>query len=391
MPRQPKPWYWKARGAWYVQIKGKQVRLHERKAEADREFYRLMAAEGRLESRQAQRMTVADACEAMIASVQYRRPATIRVYVEKLGAFAEAFGTRRLDSIQPAEVIQWAGSYEGSGRLGRPLSESTRAVYFRFVKQLYRWCRDTGLVGVDPFARVPNPWRVQKRNEPMGEDEYEKIMMMRLSTQFKEIVEFVWRTGIRPGELAILTAKHLDSRLPIARFQPTEHKTGTRTGLQREVYFPADLWGRLKAKAEVHRQGPLFRKANGTPWTSREISNTFGRVRRRHGLRCVLYQARHRWATTLLDSGIPAARVAKMAGHVRPDVLLTTYYHPEAEQMSADIDAMGEDEAALARKIAEMQEAREAARREALRKCKMMSERRRRARLKALRDAASGT
>jgi hypothetical protein len=51
MPRSPKPWYWKARGAWYIQINGKQIRLAEDKKQAEQEWYRIMAAEGRLEQK----------------------------------------------------------------------------------------------------------------------------------------------------------------------------------------------------------------------------------------------------------------------------------------------------------------------------------------------------
>jgi integrase len=379
-----------------VQLDGKQIRLAEDKREAEREFYRVMAAEGRLDTRQVELMTVADACEAMLAGVQHMRPGTVRIYTEKLGAFAAAFGPRRLDSIRPAEVIQWVAAYRGA-KEGRTYGESTRALLFRYVKQLYRWCRDTGYIAIDPFVRVMSPWRIAKRDGPMTEEDYRKIMAMRrLSPRFKEIVEFIWRTGIRPGELAIVSARHLDARLPIARFQPTEHKTGTKTGLQREVYFPLDLWERLLRYAEIHRKGPLFRKDNGKPWTQKAISESYGKIKRRHGLTCVLYQARHRWATAMLESGIPQARVAKMAGHVRADVLMSTYYHPEAERMAADIDASREEEGERARRIAaEITEARAAAEAERVRRTRevdMLRQRRRRARLKAAcEDPASDT
>jgi integrase len=236
MARQPKPWYWEARDAWYVQINGKQIKLHQNQKKADREFYRIIAADGKLDRKQAERMTVADACEAYIASSQHLRVGTLRGYNEKLGALAHAFGSRRLDSIKPTEVIQWVSNYQ-STQEGRSIGDSTRAVYFGYAKQLFSWCRDTGLIDLNPFARIKSPWRVSKRTEPMSEEDYEKVMSMpKAYDQFKEVVEFVWRTGIRPGELAILSARHMDARLPIARFQPTGHQTGSRTGLQREVY-----------------------------------------------------------------------------------------------------------------------------------------------------------
>jgi integrase len=338
MARQPKPWFWKARGAWYVQLGGKQIRLAEDKREAEREFYRLMAAEGRLDSRQVESMTVADACEAMLANVQHLRENSRRLYGVYLGAMAERFGSRPVDSLRPPEVIQWIASRRASG--DRPYGESSRSLFFRYVKQLYRWCRDMGFIGIDPFIRTPNPWRMGKRNAPMTDEDYARFQALdKVTPQLKEAVEFIWCTGIRPGELAILSARHLDSRLPIARFQPTEHKTGTRTGLQREVYFPPHLWERLKRYAEMYPKGPLLRKRNGNPWTAKAISDGYSRMKRQHKISSALYQARHRYATTMVEAGVPLARVAKMMGHVGTDVLVSTYYHPEAEQMAADVGA----------------------------------------------------
>ena len=42
MARRPKPWFWKARGAWYVTIAGERHSLGEDKDEAYDLFYSLM-------------------------------------------------------------------------------------------------------------------------------------------------------------------------------------------------------------------------------------------------------------------------------------------------------------------------------------------------------------
>ena len=46
MPAKPKkPWYWKARKAWYVCLHGKQLKLSADKKEAHQKFHELMATE----------------------------------------------------------------------------------------------------------------------------------------------------------------------------------------------------------------------------------------------------------------------------------------------------------------------------------------------------------
>ena len=47
--KSPEPWHWKGQVEFrYVQIDKKQIRLHENEKDANKEFYRLMAANGKL-------------------------------------------------------------------------------------------------------------------------------------------------------------------------------------------------------------------------------------------------------------------------------------------------------------------------------------------------------
>jgi integrase len=394
--RQPKPWYWKARDAWYVQINGKQIRLHEDKRKAEQEFYRLMAADGRLDARQRESMTVADACEAMCAQVQTMRASTRRHYSEKLGMFADAFGSRRMSDVTSQEAIRWVCNFtpppeDSRGRPRRPWGDNSRAMLFGYIKRLFRWARDTGLIQINPFARVDSPWKIKARERAMEPYEYEAVLRdPASSSQFKEILEFIWRTGARPGELAILAARHLDARKRIARLQPTEHKTGTRTGAQREIFFPPDLWERLKRYAELRPAGPLFHRPNGKPWTTGTMTLAFSRAKRRLGLKCVLYQARHAYFTGLADNGVPAPRAARLGGHRKLDTFMNTYYHPETDLMAQDVCLTAEAEAErmerIRRAVEEQRAAADAARAEHKRHLATERKRRYRAKKRAAQD-----
>jgi integrase len=262
---------------------------------------------------------------------------------------------------------------------------------FGYIKRLYRWARDTGLIQVNPFARVDSPWKIKARQRPMESHEYEAVMRDPASSdQFKEILEFVWRTGARPGELAILSARHLDARYPIARLQPTEHKTGTRTGLQREIFFPPDLWERLKKYAELRPASPLLRRPNGEPWTAGHITLAFSRAKRRLDLNCVLYQARHSFVTTHLESGVPMARVARLAGHTHVETVMRHYYHPDTELMTRDVEATREAEtermARIRLEVEALRAATEAARAEHKRRLARDKKQRYRAKKRAAQD-----
>lgn len=354
--RQPKPWFWKARNAWYVTLRGKQIKLGATEKEAYQTFYGLMAEEGRLTPKQSSRITVADACNAIVGANAHAKPSTRRLYRDMLGPFAAAFKTRLLASMTADEVIRFVRSYQGTGYKGKLFGDSTRALMFRYIKTMFRWARETGIIQVNPLAGTRNPWKIRARTELLTEEDYLKIQGDRkLNDRAKEAIEVMYRTGMRPGEAVVMSARHLDARLPIARFQPTEHKTGTKTGLQREVYFPPDLMERMRKYAEIRPRGPLLRNKKGEPWTVDSISSAFKRSKRRLGLdgELVLYTTRHGFITKLLEQGSPLARVTKSAGHANPDAIMRFYYHPDTHAMLEDVAKASEG---LADKVAEIRE-----------------------------------
>ena len=199
--KQPKPWFWEKRNAWYVTLCGKQLRLHEKEREANAEFYRIMAAEGGLTGQQVARMTVADACEVIISTAAHSRSSTLRLYRDMLGPFAAHFRAKRLDQLTPDECVRFVSTYQGTGYKGKTFGDSSRALMFRYIKTLFKWARDTGLLQMNPMVRVTNPWKIRSRERPMSEVEYLTIMGdRRLNDRFKEVLEIIWRTGARPGE-----------------------------------------------------------------------------------------------------------------------------------------------------------------------------------------------
>ncbi len=337
-----KPWYWADRKAWYVTLKKKQIRLADNEKDATREFYKLMAAEGKLEAVRADGITVAEACERFIDSVQHLRASTRRLYVDRLGPFAAQFRDARLDQLTPAIAVGFVTNYQGTGKK-HTFCDSTRSQMFKHILMLYRWAKDTGLLATNPLSRFKNPWRVAVRNRPMTEAECQAILSdPGTSEAFRELFTFIVATGARPGEIIKIEARHLDARQPIARLQPTEHKTGTKTGRQREIYFPIDLIEILRTYAHNRPKGPLLRNHYGKPWNPQVVSHVFRESRIRLGLPedCVLYMARHRFVTKLIESGAPLSRVSRLVGHTGTQITTSVYYHPETMEMLADVERL---------------------------------------------------
>lgn len=342
MARTPKPWFWEKRKAWYTRIEGKTIRLHEDEAKARKEFYRVMAAEGQLDDRQRGAVTVADAAEAMLASVQHMRANTKRLYTYNLTPFAVKFAKRKLSSIKPEEVLAFVAAYDGKHYQNRGFGDASRYLMYRYLKSLFKWAKETGLLERNPMHGKSCPWKVMARERVMTPEEYKSLMDSKASKQFKEVMEFLWKTGARPGEIACIHARHLDRHQPIVRLQPTEHKTGTRTGLQREIILPVELMDRLRAYAVERPKTHLLTRKNGQPWDGMHISYHFIYWKKRLNLAsdCVAYLARHAFGTRAIDAGSSIATVAKMLGHNDTGTLMKHYFHPDKVAMIDAVDKL---------------------------------------------------
>jgi integrase len=213
----------------------------------------------------------------------------------------------------------------------------------RHIKTLFRWARDTGILQINPVASLENPWKIAARERQMTGEEYRQLLEdKRASLEFKELVEFLWRTGARPGELCSIQAKHLDPMLPLARLDPSEHKTGSKTGRPREIIFPDDLMVRLRGYSKERPAGPLLRTKAGRRWTRSTVGDCFRRAKKRLGLPedLCLYMARHAFITRLIDAGTIPALAAKISGN-SVEIISKTYYHPDIEAMRRVVEQTG--------------------------------------------------
>lgn len=343
MARTPKPWYWEARKGWYVTIGGERHPLGDDEAKARKAFHRLMGADGQADAGRRKKLTAADAAEAMLASVQHHRLSTRQNYDYNLEPFAARFAARRLESIRHEEVIAFVAGYGGRHYRKHTFGPASRFLMFRYIKSLFKWAKETGLIETNPMHGKTCPWKIMARERVMTQQEYDTFQGSGASPKLKEVAEYLWRTGARPGEIAACRARHLDAHRSIIRLQPTEHKTGTKTGLQREIYVPDDLMARLRAYAVERPKLPLLTRQNGKPWTQRRISDMWGYWRGRIGLPddCVIYLARHAFGTRAIDAGHTIAMVAKMLGHNDTGTLMTHYFHPDQVGMADAVNKLG--------------------------------------------------
>jgi integrase len=330
--KQPKPWFWKARKAWYVQLNGKQVRLAADEKEAQREYFRLMAAEGELPPSEMAKALVPDVVEAFLAVKNSTRKNTLKSYLFYCTPFAVHFRVRRFASLRTPEVMKWV---EGRSTWG----DTTKHNAFNYVAALFDWARDAGYIPRNHMAGIENPYIAKRRQRGISNEEFDSMIASTRDEPGRMMLRVLRDTGCRPGELRALAARHLDPEKPIAKLQPHEHKTGRRTGRERWLIFPASLMEEVRKLAQLYPTGPILRNRNGDPWKGGTMQNRFKELRKRLDLPrdVVPHAARHAFITRMLNSGSPLALTAKIVGHSNANTIQDTYYHPYEVDMISHV------------------------------------------------------
>jgi integrase len=334
--RSPKPWFWKKRGAWYVNLRGERVRLGPDKEGAFRTFHLLMARAGGVpQGPKTRRLTLGDLAEKYLADVGRRvDPRTTYVARCYLKPFLAACGTMAVGDLRKhdvEEVIRKHGRWNGT---------TENHVKSR-VTAMLNWGVELGLVDCNPIKGIRKP-RVKSRGTRALIAGDERGRLLRGAPPYlRNVLLALHQTGARPCEVLAVEAKHFDGRHGVWVLE--EHKTGDVTAKPRIIYLTPQLVALCQELATRHPTGPLFRRASGKPFPrAYYLARLVRNLRRRLGLRegITPYGFRHTFATDALASGVPDAQVAELLGHSGTAMLHKHYSHLTARSRALR-DALG--------------------------------------------------
>jgi integrase len=104
------------------------------------------------------------------------------------------------------------------------------------VKRCIGWATTRKGMNVtrNPLASVNVP-KVQSRAVVISREEHEGLLALWDDQPMRDLLQAMWATGARPGELAKIEAQHYRNGIWV--LEPTEHKTGYVTGKGRRARF----------------------------------------------------------------------------------------------------------------------------------------------------------
>jgi integrase len=323
MGRPRKPYFRASDGWWVSRFHGEYVKLAkgaENEAEAKKRFHELMALEAVNTPLESAEATTAALSEAFLTwSHRENSPTTYEFYRSFLQTFVDLHGAVRVRDFKPYHATAWLAAHTG-------WNPSTRRCALTALKRALNWAVKEGYLDGNPLREVEKP-PVLHRERVVTPGEHETITDAVRDEAFKTFLFALRSTGCRPGEVAAVTAEHVNLEAGTWTFK--RHKTVKKIRRPRVVFLVPALVELCRQLVARYPTGPLFRNARGQAWTRNAIRCRFRRLRQRLNLGpgVVAYSYRHTFTTAGLEAGVPLASMAELLGHASAKMISDHYSH----------------------------------------------------------------
>ncbi|MEO5509894.1 MAG: site-specific tyrosine recombinase XerD [Longimicrobiales bacterium] len=266
-------------------------------------------------------------------------PRTLDAYRRDITSLVEFLGERGIGSIKAAgarDVREYAYQLKDRGLQSSSIRRKLSA-----IRTYYAFLVAEGHVTVDPTERVdlPRPWR--KLPNVLGRDDVVKLLEApdpgdRFYWRDRALLEFIYASGVRVGELIALKVRNVDIPEGLAVVEGKGNKERVvpvgRSALQALVVYLREIRpGMLRGR---DTEGVVFLNARGEPLTRMGAWKILRKHVTRAGIksRVTPHTLRHSFATHLLEGGADLAAVQEMLGHA--DIATTQIYtHVEREYL----------------------------------------------------------
>lgn len=236
-------------------------------------------------------------------------PYTLKAYQLQARLLIRAIGDREIGEVTFGDLKGYLA--RDAERL-KPASIGHR---IRFLKSLFRWAQDEGHVTRNPSAKLKEPKQGNRIPKALSEEDTEMLREGCQTPLEHALVEFIYSTGCRIGEIVRLNrnAINWESRSAIVRGKGDK---------EREVYFTikAEIWLKKYLRGRKDSDMALFVTERSPHRMSiAEMRYIIKRVARRAGVEVNVYphKLRHSYATHLLNNGAPLEIIQSLLGHAK--------------------------------------------------------------------------
>ena len=190
----------------------------------------------------------------------------------------------------------------------------------RNISSFFSWLEEENYILKSPMRRIHKIKTNQQIKEIITDEDIEKLRDNCNCKRDLAMIDLLYSTGIRVGELVNLNVEDVD-------FEARECVVFGKGGKERRVYFDAKTKLHLKAyiKSRVDDNEALFVTLNA-PYDRLKISGVEIRMRelgrRIDMMRIHPHKFRRTMATRAIDKGMPIEQVQKILGHSQIDTTM---------------------------------------------------------------------
>lgn len=280
------------------------------------------------------------AFEVHLRDERNRSEHTIRAYlgdIRSLLGFAALRGCEVPAGITLADLRAWLAAMHGAGQ-----SRASIARRAASARAFTAWCQRRGLVPHDPGLRLASP-RVSSRL-PIVLDAQQAVRVMDVAAiqaddgdpaaqRDRSIIELLYATGIRVGELCAMDLGDLDLESRTVRVIGKGNKErvvpfGVPAAIANRAWL--EVRGRLAASGQAFYVG-----SRGGRIDQRAVRSIVDRITRdAGGPRLAPHGLRHTAATHVLEGGADLRAVQELLGHASLDTT-QRYTHVSVERLRA--------------------------------------------------------
>jgi integrase len=298
--------------------------------QAERELQRLIG-EVQVKPRAGETLTVAEAARRYIAHAERRgRKRSTRANIEsEVRVHLEPyFGTRALDSITSADVLDLIGTLEGKGLSPKSVRNviATLSALFNFARAPQRrWAAENPCEGVE-LPAVPDQTEIRFLTLEEVDAAIAHVPEGMYKAIDKALITTAAMTGLRKGELLALRWRDID--WPAARIRVRQNYVRGEFGTPksrrstRSVPMADEVGGeleRLFKRSRSQGDGDLVfaHPASGEPLPKANVTRRFRKALKAAGLDTShrFHDLRHTFGTRCAAEGVPMRTLQEWMGH----------------------------------------------------------------------------
>ena len=240
---------------------------------------------------------------------------TIQFYKATVGRMLQTL-TQSIRKITTEDMRTYLSEYQKINSCSKVTIDNIR----RNISSFFSWLEEENYILKSPMRRIHKIKTNQQVKEVISDEEIEKMRDQCYCKRDLAILDFLYSTGIRVGELVNLNISDIN-------FEDRECIVFGKGGKERKVYFDA--------KAKIHLQNYLVDRMDrnpalfvtlDSPYTRLKISGVEIRMREL-GKRSLVnkiypHKFRRTMATRAIDKGMPIEQVQKILGHSQIDTTM---------------------------------------------------------------------